>query len=75
MVAMPEVTHITLTSEDSCLVIASDGLWEKLSSQGAVDLIRDTVKDPTMCAQRLATEAITNGSGGCYCPLVSLILA
>ena len=66
VVAVPEVTHTILTPEDSCLVIASDGLWDRISSQAAVDLIRDTVKDPTMCAQRLATEAITLGSGGCH---------
>jgi len=64
VVALPEVTHTTLTPDDSCLILASDGLWDKLSSQDAADLIRDTVKDPTMCAQRLATEAVTRGSGG-----------
>ena len=64
VIAVPEVSHTILTPGDSCLVIASDGLWDRISSQAAVDLIRDTVKDPTMCAQRLATEAITLGSGG-----------
>lgn len=68
VVALPEVTHTTLTPDDSCLVLASDGLWDKLSSQDVADLIRDTVKDPTMCAQRLATEAITRGSGGACSP-------
>ena len=60
---MPEVTQFELGIEDTFLILASDGLWDKLSSQDAVDLVHDTVKDATMCAQRLATEALTRGSG------------
>ena len=57
------MTVTALTAEDSFLVLASDGLWDKLSSQNAVDLVHDTVKEPALCAKRLATEALTRGSG------------
>lgn len=57
------MAHIELGSSDTCLVLGSDGLWDHLSSQAAANLVRDTVKDPFMCARRLVTEALTNGSG------------
>ena len=63
MIAEPEVEYCHLQPSDAFLILASDGLWDTLSNQAAVDLIRDTVKEPTMCAQRLVTEAITKGSG------------
>jgi Protein phosphatase 2C len=46
------VTQATLGPEDEFLVIASDGLWEKLANEEAVGLIHDTVKHPAMAAQR-----------------------
>ncbi len=61
VIAHPEVTHHLLTPSDEFVVLASDGLWDKLSNQEAVDLIHDTVKQPTMCAQRLAMEALARG--------------
>lgn len=61
--AEPEVEHFDLQPSDAFLVLATDGLWDTLSNQTAVNLICDTVKEPTMCAQRLVTEAITKGSG------------
>ena len=63
LTACPEVDTYELSREETFLIIASDGLWDKLSSQDAVDLVHDTVKDPAMCAQRLTTEALTRGSG------------
>ena len=54
LTAEPEVTHFTLGPEDYCLLLASDGLWDLVSNQEALDLIHDTVKHPVMCAQRYA---------------------
>ena len=39
---------------DDFLVVASDGLWDVMSSTAAVGLVHDTVKEPSMCAQRCA---------------------
>ena len=35
-------------------VMASDGLWDVVSNTNVVNIIRDTVKEPKMCAKRLA---------------------
>ena len=43
-------------------VMASDGLWDVVSNEDVVSVIRDTVKEPGMCAKRLANEAVTRGS-------------
>ena len=45
------------------LIVASDGLWDFLSPAQAAQLILDTVKHPSMAAQRLTSEALTRGSG------------
>lgn len=60
--AEPEVTEFQLQPDDTFLILASDGLWDVLSNYDAVGLVHDTVKQPTMCAQRLVTEALTRGS-------------
>ncbi|RZC79171.1 hypothetical protein C5167_003857 [Papaver somniferum] len=60
--AEPEITETTLTSEDEYLVMASDGLWDVVSREDVISIIRDTVKEPGMCSKRLATEAAERGS-------------
>ncbi|KAK1575733.1 hypothetical protein Q3G72_007889 [Acer saccharum] len=60
--AEPEITETVLSSEDEFLVMASDGLWDVVSNEEAVNIIRDTVKEPGMCSKRLATEAAERGS-------------
>uniref|UniRef100_A0A6U9R5F0 Protein-serine/threonine phosphatase n=1 Tax=Picocystis salinarum TaxID=88271 RepID=A0A6U9R5F0_9CHLO len=63
VIADPEITYKEITNEDEFLILASDGLWERVPNQAAVGLVHDTVKQPNMCSQRLAFEAITAGSG------------
>ncbi|GAB2210064.1 hypothetical protein Drorol1_Dr00015317 [Drosera rotundifolia] len=60
--AEPEITETSLSAEDEYLVMASDGLWDVVSSEEVVNIIRDTVKEPSMCSKRLATEAAERGS-------------
>ncbi|KAK3218035.1 hypothetical protein Dsin_012005 [Dipteronia sinensis] len=60
--AEPEITETVLSPEDEFLVMASDGLWDVVSNEEAVNIIRDTVKEPGMCSKRLATEAAERGS-------------
>eukprot|EP00891_Asterochloris_glomerata_P003383 jgi/Astpho2/3383/e_gw1.00054.24.1_t len=60
--ALPEVAVHQLAQHDEFVVLASDGLWEKVSNEDMVTLIQDTVKQPDMAAKRLATEAMTRGS-------------
>ncbi|KAG9447559.1 hypothetical protein H6P81_013687 [Aristolochia fimbriata] len=60
--AEPEITETMLSLEDEYLVMASDGLWDVISSEEVVSIIKDTVKEPGMCSKRLATEAAERGS-------------
>ncbi|WJX93972.1 protein-serine/threonine phosphatase [Trifolium repens] len=60
--AEPEITESTLCEEDEFLVMASDGLWDVMSSLDVINIIKDTVKEAGMCSKRLATEAGERGS-------------
>ncbi|GAA0179820.1 hypothetical protein Leryth_006601 [Lithospermum erythrorhizon] len=60
--AEPEITNTEISIDDEYLVMATDGLWDVLSDEDVVSIIRDTVKDPGMCSKRLATEAAARGS-------------
>lgn len=60
--AEPEISETLLTMDDEYLVMASDGLWDVISNEEVVAIIRDTVKEPGMCSKRLATEAAERGS-------------
>lgn len=60
--AEPEITEFSLSTEDEFLVMASDGLWDVISNEEVVRIIRDTVKEPGMCSKRLATDAAERGS-------------
>lgn len=57
--AQPEVVQHQLSSQDEFVVLASDGLWDKLSNEEAVGLVYDTVKQPVMAAQRCAGCSIS----------------
>ncbi|XP_074581611.1 protein kinase and PP2C-like domain-containing protein [Curcuma longa] len=60
--AKPEIVETCISSNDEFLVMASDGLWDVMSNEEVVSLIKDTVKEPWMCSKRLATEAAERGS-------------
>ncbi|KAI5396959.1 protein kinase and PP2C-like domain-containing protein isoform X1 [Lathyrus oleraceus] len=60
--AEPEITEHALCAEDEFLVMASDGLWDVMSSLDVINIIKDTVKEAGMCSKRLATEAVERGS-------------
>ncbi|CAL5221159.1 g3298 [Coccomyxa viridis] len=62
LTAEPEVSSRDLDDKDTFVVAASDGLWDCISNEEAVNIVHDTVKEPAMCAKRLATEALTRGS-------------
>ncbi|CAO2179638.1 unnamed protein product [Urochloa humidicola] len=60
--AQPEVVETALSDDDEFLVMASDGLWDVVSNEDVLSIIKDTVKEPGMCSKRLATEAAERGS-------------
>ncbi|XP_057759265.1 probable protein phosphatase 2C 47 isoform X1 [Arachis stenosperma] len=57
----PELEEIVLTEEDEFLIMGCDGLWDVMSSQCAVTMVRRELmqhNDPTECAKALVAEAI-----------------
>jgi protein phosphatase 1L len=63
----PEVSITELVEEDSFLVIASDGIWERISNEEAVAFIELKLRehgDPQFAASQLANYAIINKRGG-----------
>ncbi|KAB5556713.1 hypothetical protein DKX38_007622 [Salix brachista] len=57
----PEVEEINLTEEDEFLILGCDGLWDVMSSQCAVTMVRKELmlhNDPEICSKALVTEAL-----------------
>jgi protein phosphatase 1L len=63
--ATPDVSERALGDEDAVLIIGSDGLWDTISSQQAVELVLqvDYRKDPDNAAKILTQTAFLRGSG------------
>jgi len=57
VISVPEIKLHDIDSEDEFIVLASDGVWEFISNQEAVDTIRKQIKTPDAAAQSLVTEA------------------
>ncbi|KAF6260544.1 phosphatase 2C-like domain-containing protein [Scenedesmus sp. NREL 46B-D3] len=66
LTAEPEVTRHELAPTDEFVVLGCDGLWDVISSQRAVELARQRLRehnDPQRCAQELVAEALRMHSG------------
>eukprot|EP00887_Chlorella_sp_A99_P004273 scaffold15.g4273.t1 len=57
----PEIREDALSSENRCLVLATDGLWDVLTNQEAIDLLQ-ACADPELGAKELVAEAYRRGS-------------
>jgi len=63
--AVPFTRHTVITPKNPFLIIACDGLWDKMTYQEAVDFIfqkRQEGKSPTEAAQLITQEALNKGS-------------
>lgn len=60
--ATPEVMSKSIEIDDDFLILASDGLWDVVTNNMAVNLVKSTVRIPEMAAKRLALKAIELGS-------------
>ncbi|KAG2260916.1 hypothetical protein Bca52824_080210 [Brassica carinata] len=61
LISEPEIKQITLTEDDEFLVIGCDGIWDVLTSQEAVSIVKRGLNrhdDPTRCARELVMEAL-----------------
>ncbi|CAN8229773.1 unnamed protein product [Cochlearia groenlandica] len=61
VVADPEIQEVKVDSSLEFLILASDGLWDVVSNEEAVGMIK-TIEDPEESAKRLMMEAYQRGS-------------
>ena len=62
----PDVFHIDLSSKDKFLILASDGLWDYLTDQQAVDIVEANYKkNPTEVSQILINTALSVAAQEC----------
>ncbi|XP_058182705.1 probable protein phosphatase 2C 2 [Rhododendron vialii] len=67
VVAEPETKVVRLTPECEFLILASDGLWDKVSNQEAVDVVRHSCVgidnlEPFSACKKLVDLSVTRGS-------------
>ncbi|XP_021765240.1 probable protein phosphatase 2C 47 [Chenopodium quinoa] len=61
LIAEPELRQTILTEDDEFLVMGCDGIWDVISSQRAIGLVRYGLRkhnDPQLCAEELLREAL-----------------
>ncbi|XP_052205004.1 probable protein phosphatase 2C 2 [Diospyros lotus] len=61
LISEPEFNQTILTEEDEFLIMGCDGIWDVMSSQDAVSLVRRGLlrhDDPEQCARDLVMEAL-----------------
>ncbi|DAZ96598.1 TPA: hypothetical protein N0F65_000164, partial [Lagenidium giganteum] len=56
VIAVPEITSLQLTEDDRFVVIASDGVFEFLTSQAVVDMVAQ-YEDPLEACQKVVAES------------------
>ncbi|QDZ23835.1 protein phosphatase 2C [Chloropicon primus] len=77
LIADPDINVHLCQAEDEFVLLASDGLWDVFSSQGAVTFARDRLRehnDPVECSKELIEEAInrhTTDNISCVCVCLS----
>ncbi|KAJ6810258.1 putative protein phosphatase 2C 47 [Iris pallida] len=61
LIADPEFRQAVLTEDDEFLIIGCDGIWDVMSSQHAVSVVRRGLRrhdNPEQCARELVMEAL-----------------
>jgi len=64
--AIPEVKHHTLDSADQFIIVGSDGVWDFLSNQEAVDIVREALAGNHASAGRALVERVLQKSAKRY---------
>ncbi|KAH9310727.1 hypothetical protein KI387_025762 [Taxus chinensis] len=63
--AEPELREVVLSEEDEFLIIGCDGLWDVMTSQCAVSIVRRELmvhNDPERCSKELVREALNRNT-------------
>lgn len=66
LTAEPEIQRFLLTEDDEFLIMGCDGIWDVLSNQDAVNLVRRGLTehdDPQQCARELVSQALLRDTG------------
>ncbi|GKB20540.1 probable protein phosphatase 2C 49 [Tanacetum coccineum] len=61
LIAEPEMTQMVLTKDDEFMIIGCDGIWDVMSNDEAVNLVRKQLmqhNDPQRCATELINQAL-----------------
>jgi serine/threonine protein phosphatase PrpC len=58
LVSEPEVTYRKITDKDQFLILATDGMWDVMTNNEAVEIVRG-VKERRKSAKRLVERAVT----------------
>ncbi|KAH9603402.1 hypothetical protein KSS87_003748 [Heliosperma pusillum] len=57
LISVPEITHRNICSKDQFIVLATDGVWDVISNQEAVDIVSST-SNHTKAAKQLVDHAV-----------------
>ena len=60
----PDIQRLTLTSEDGFVIFASDGIWNKISSKEAIDIVIDAMQKSSQELDQMYPEQPTVTWGG-----------
>ncbi len=62
VIAEPDVTKVNIAAQrDKFVILCSDGVWEFISSQEAVEMVaRFDAEDAQQAAEKLASEVLTS---------------
>ena len=61
LIARPEVKSYELTPSDHFMIIASDGLWELMSNERAVEIVGDHMRGKQVTHRSISKEKLTLG--------------
>lgn len=62
VISEPEITFTRRESDDECLILASDGLWDVLSSELACEVARECLQEGTAARECLQGAAAATTS-------------
>jgi hypothetical protein len=76
VIPTPEVTHFKLTGQEHVIILASDGLWEFISSSHAVNLAINCTNATEACSQlvKLSKSKWAQDGHGTYCDDITIIV-